>query len=98
MQLTRRSFLQLTAGVSAGAILTACAPAVAPGGNGGSVSAEPIELSFDMYNFDPWLVALDEMFDAYMSENPGVTGRGPERAVGRVLVTPGSPFGRRQSL
>ena len=72
MQLTRRSFLQLTAGVSAGAILTACAPAVAPGGNGSPVSAEPIELSFDMYNFDPWLTALDEMFDVYMSENPGV--------------------------
>ena len=34
MQLTRRGFLHLTAGVSAGALLAACVPAVAPQGVG----------------------------------------------------------------
>ena len=26
-----------------------------------------------MYNFDPWLKALDEMFKAYGEANPGIT-------------------------
>jgi multiple sugar transport system substrate-binding protein len=73
MQLTRRGFLRLTAGLSAGALVAACAPAITPQTSGGAPSAAPIELSFDMYNFDPWLKALDEMFAAYMEANPNVT-------------------------
>jgi multiple sugar transport system substrate-binding protein len=75
MHLTRRSFLRLTTGLGAGALLVACAPAVAPQGTAGSTggaAVTPVELSFEMYNFDPWLKALDAMFAAYMEQNPNV--------------------------
>ncbi len=82
--------MQLMAGTSAVALLAACAPAVAP--SGGSTEASPgeeqIELTFDMYNFDPWLVALDGMFKAYMEANPGIS------AV--VQSAPDSEFWQRQ--
>lgn len=73
--LTRRGFLHLTAGLGAGALMAACAPAVAPQGSAGgaaSAQATAVELSFDMYNFDPWLKALDAMFATYMEQNPNV--------------------------
>jgi multiple sugar transport system substrate-binding protein len=76
MHLTRRSFLRLTAGLSAGALLVGCAPAVAPQGTAGSTggaAVTPVELSFEMYNFDPWLKALEAMFATYMEQNPNVT-------------------------
>jgi multiple sugar transport system substrate-binding protein len=73
MQLTRRHFLRLTAGIGAVAAMAACAPAAAPGGAESGTSSEPIELTFDMYNFDPWLVALDNMFADFMEQNPGIS-------------------------
>ena len=87
---TRRTFMQLAAGASATALLAACAPAVAP--QSGSSEASPgeaqVELSFDMYNFDPWLVALDAMFAEYKEQNPNVN------AV--VQSAPGEEFWARQ--
>lgn len=73
--LTRRTFMQLVAGTSASALLAACTAPVAPqaGSSEASPGGEQIELSFDMYNFDPWLVALADMFKAYKEENPNVT-------------------------
>jgi multiple sugar transport system substrate-binding protein len=70
--LTRRQFVYLSAGVATTTLLAACAPAMAPQGEGAPVE-QAIELSFDMYNFDPWLKALDEMFAVYNEANPGVT-------------------------
>ena len=72
MQLTRRNFLRLTAGVGTVAAVAACAPATTPSGAEGGASSAPVELAFDMYNFDPWLVALDKMFADFMEENPGI--------------------------
>lgn len=73
--LSRRTFVQLMAGTSATALLAACVPAAAPqtGGTEASPGEEQIELSFDMYNFDPWLVALADMFEAYKEVQPNVT-------------------------
>ncbi|MCC9074991.1 substrate-binding domain-containing protein [Litorilinea aerophila] len=74
-QLSRRDFLRLGASVTAGALITGCA-SVAPqpaGSAGRAPSAEMVELSFDMYNFDPWLRALNDMFADYMETHPGVT-------------------------
>lgn len=70
-RLTRRDFVRLTAGFSAGALVAACTPAI-PQGAGGGAAAAPIELSFEMYNFDPWLKALADMFKTYMEENSNV--------------------------
>jgi multiple sugar transport system substrate-binding protein len=73
---SRRAFLQLAASLSAGAALAACAPAVQQGaGSTAAPAGETIELSFDMYNFDPWLKALGEMFEVYMQQNPGVRAK-----------------------
>jgi len=86
-QLTRRQFVRLSAGVAATTLMAACVPAVAPQG-AGAPAAEAVELSFDMYNFDPWLKALDEMFKAYGEANPGVTAT--------VQSAPGEEFWSRQ--
>jgi len=89
LPLKRRTFLQLMAGAGTTALLAACAPAAAPaGGTEASPGEEQIELTFDMYNFDPWLVALDGMFAAYMEENPNIN------AV--VQSAPGEEFWQRQ--
>ena len=63
-------------------------PSPQAGGTEASPGEEQIELSFDMYNFDPWLVALADMFEAYKEENPNVT------AV--VQSAPGEEFWPRQ--
>ncbi|MEZ4867033.1 MAG: extracellular solute-binding protein [Caldilineaceae bacterium] len=88
-RLTRRAFLQLTAGLSAGALMAACAPVGSGANEGGDgASAENVELSFAMYNFDPWLVALDDMYKVFMADNPGITVK--------VESTPGEDFWSRQ--
>lgn len=69
---TRRQFLTLSASVTTTALLAACAPSLAPQGTG-APSEQAAEVTFDMYNFDPWLQALDAMFNAYNAANPGVT-------------------------
>lgn len=88
--LPRRSFMQLMAGTSAAALLAACAPATAPQSGGGEASPgeAPVEVTFDMYNFDPWLVALDAMFAAFKEENPNIN------AV--VQAAPDAEFWQRQ--
>jgi hypothetical protein len=75
--LSRRNFLKVAAGVTTGALIAGCAPAVQQGASSGEAgaAAEPIELSFDMYNFDPWLKALGEMYDVYMQENAASRSR-----------------------
>lgn len=71
---TRREFLQLTAGLGAGALVVACTPVGPSASDGGSsAAAENTELTFAMYNFDPWLVALDDMNKVFMADNPGIT-------------------------
>ena len=72
-QLSRRQFVRLSAGIAATALVAACVPATAPQGGGAAPASAPIELTFDMYNFDPWLKALDEMFKAFGEANPGLT-------------------------
>ncbi|MCC6455386.1 MAG: extracellular solute-binding protein [Caldilineaceae bacterium] len=88
--LTRRTFMQLMAGTGATALIAACTAPVAP--QGGSAESSPgeeqVELTFDMYNFDPWLVALGDMFEAYKQEHPNVN------AV--VQSAPGEEFWSRQ--
>lgn len=87
--LTRRTFMQLMAGAGTTALLAACAPAVAPSdGSEASPGGEQIELNFEMYNFDPWLVALADMFEEYKAQNPGVTAN--------VQAAPGEEFWSRQ--
>jgi len=71
--LTRRTFLQLTAGISATAMLAACTAVAPAGGSQATPGAEQTELTFEMYNFDPWLTALAAMFKAYKEKNPNVT-------------------------
>lgn len=88
IQLTRRQFVQVLAGTSAAALVAACVPATAPQGGSDAPTGEAIELSFDMYNFDPWLVALDAMFKAYAEQNPGITPV--------VQSAPGEDFWSRQ--
>ncbi|CAN5828474.1 sugar ABC transporter substrate-binding protein [soil metagenome] len=71
--MSRRNFLRLSAGVTTTALAAACVPATTPaGGTGGAAATAPIELSFDMYNFEPWLKALDEMFKVYMKDHADV--------------------------
>jgi multiple sugar transport system substrate-binding protein len=73
---SRRGFMRLAGGLGAGALLAACAPTVQQGaGSSAAPAGESIELSFDMYNFDPWLKALGEMFDVYMQQTPGVRAK-----------------------
>jgi multiple sugar transport system substrate-binding protein len=72
-QMTRRGFVRMLGGAATTAALAACAPAQAPQGSAGSIPGEtPVELAFAMYNFDPWLKALADMFDAYREENPNI--------------------------
>lgn len=72
--LSRRAFLRLTSTVAGGALLAACAPVGQSGGEGsGDATAENTELSFAMYNFDPWLVALEDMYQVFMEEHPDIT-------------------------
>jgi multiple sugar transport system substrate-binding protein len=74
--ISRRAFMQLAASMGAGVALAACAPAVQQGaGSTAAPAGETIELSFDMYNFDPWLNALGEMFEVYMQQNPSVRAK-----------------------
>ncbi|HXF62719.1 MAG TPA: sugar ABC transporter substrate-binding protein [Caldilineaceae bacterium] len=74
--MTRRAFVRWLAGATTTGLLAACTPAVSPQGSAeGSPAQATVELSFDMYNFDPWLRALDEMFQAYGQENPGVVAQ-----------------------
>jgi multiple sugar transport system substrate-binding protein len=88
--LTRRTFMHLMAGTGTAALLAACAPAVGPQGAGTEASPgeAPIEVTFDMYNFDPWLVALGDMFAAYKEVNPNVNAT--------VQSAPGEEFWARQ--
>lgn len=71
--LSRRQFIHLSAGAAATALISACTAAVPQAGSSGAPAAEAIELTFDMYNFDPWLKALDEMFATFNEANPGIT-------------------------
>lgn len=71
--LTRRSFLQLAAGAGASAWLAACTAAVAPQTAAeGDAAQATIELSFEIYNYEPYLQVVDRIFTAYMQENPGI--------------------------
>ncbi len=72
--MSRRNFLRLSSTVVGGALLAACAPVGQSGGEGsGEATVENTELTFAMYNFDPWLIALDDMYKAFMADNPDVT-------------------------
>jgi multiple sugar transport system substrate-binding protein len=71
-QMSRRTFVRLAAGLTTGMLVSACAPAPQGAGQAGAPTAATAELSFDMYNFDPWLKALGEMFDVYMQEHANV--------------------------
>lgn len=73
-RMSRRDFVRLASTLSGGLLLAACAPvgqSTTEGGTG--ATAENVELSFAMYNFDPWLIALDDMYKVFMTDNPGVT-------------------------
>jgi len=73
-RLSRRDFVRLASTVTGGMVLAACAPVgSSPSGSGEGATAENVELAFAMYNFDPWLVALDDMYKVFMADNPGVT-------------------------
>jgi multiple sugar transport system substrate-binding protein len=73
-RLSRRGFLQLTSTLAGGLALAACTPTgSAPSAGGEGTTAENVELAFAMYNFDPWLLALDDMYKVFMADNPGVT-------------------------
>jgi len=72
--MSRRNFLRLTSTVTGGLLLAACTPAGQPAtDNSDGATAENVELSFAMYNFDPWLIALEDMYKVFMADNPGVT-------------------------
>ena len=73
-RLSRRDFMRLTSTVTGGLLLAACTPTgPAATGDGSGATAENVELAFAMYNFDPWLVALDDMYKVFMTDNPGIT-------------------------
>lgn len=74
LQLTRRTFMTLVAGTGTAALLAACTPAVAPqsGSTEGTASAAPIELSVDIYNYDPYLKVLDQISTDYTAANPNI--------------------------
>lgn len=86
--LSRRQFLHLSAGAAATALLSACTTVAPQAGGSGAPAAESVELTFDMYNFDPWLKALDEMFTAFNTANPGITAT--------LQSAPGEEFWSRQ--
>ncbi|HRW04208.1 MAG TPA: extracellular solute-binding protein [Caldilineaceae bacterium] len=72
--MSRRGFLRLTSTVAGGALLAACTPVGQSGSEGsGGTTAESTELAFAMYNFDPWLIALDDMYKVFMEEHPDIT-------------------------
>lgn len=70
--LSRRQFMHMAAGTGATLALAACAPAAQSPGQSGPDEAA-VEVTFEMYNFDPWLIALGEMFTEFAEQNPGIT-------------------------
>jgi multiple sugar transport system substrate-binding protein len=56
------------------AFLAACTPATVPqsGSTESSPSEATIELSVDIYNYDPYLKVLDQIFTDYMAANPNI--------------------------
>ncbi|NLE43255.1 MAG: extracellular solute-binding protein [Chloroflexi bacterium] len=80
--LDRRSFLKVAGGTAAAAVLAACAPTSpatqAPAEQSADQPAEPpaaedVTLQWAMYQYEPWLLFLKEMFAEYKESNPNVS-------------------------